>query len=506
MRVGYKMNTLEGSPPSHPLGKLFIGLVLAQILATIQVYVSNFDLHATVSAASSAGYLTVPNQEVMGSLQNLTVAVYGGLFFTFTVGAGVTLASMAAAWIWGRLCSSSKFALLAFAIVWIAALISVNLHGFCLLPSLYFLLIPPVIFGLTAKKEIHGYKSSGRLRILVHFIPIPLLALIWFTQFDKALFLDLRDNLLLSNFLGRKFSEFYYTYTLYPAEAFKSLDQKTIKTFKLENINSRSINQKLHRRLIVNGYLPLPETNKVDLKIIAKDDQLAFQSGDQRIFQIPLKQFLSDTSKALQKFSQKTDCYSSFRRYTFLSLLIGFPILIYLMLHATLYYVLRLFLKRNPAAVTASIMCLIVGSGVLVYFQSYRSANINFNDISQALESESWQTRVAALKAIQREKLEIADYRSYPQLLQSPILQERYWLVRALAFSRRSETYTDLLAFVDDENINVRCMAFYSLGLRRNPRAVKVIEARMRTSDSWYAQMYAYNALRSLGWNQKISP
>ena len=500
------MNNPESSPPSHPIGKLFIGLVLAQILATIQVYVSNIELHATVSAASTAGYLTVPNQVAMGSLKNLATAVLGGLFFTFTVGTGVTLGTMAAAWIWGRLCSSNKFVLLAFTIVWIAALISVNLNGYCLLPSLYFLLIPPVIFGLTANKEPHGHKSSGRLRTLVHLIPIPLLALLWFTQFDKALFLDLRDNLLLSNFLGKKFSEFYYTYTLYPAEAFKSLDQKVIKTCRLENINTLSINQKLHNRLIGNGYLPLPETDKVDLRIIAEDDQLAFQSADQRIFQIPLKQFLSDTPKALQKFSQKTDCYSSFRRYTFLSLLIGFPILIYLILHATLYYVLLLFLKRNTSAVTASIMCLIVGSGVLVYFQSYRSGNINFNDISQALESESWQTRVAALKAIQREKLEIADYGSYPQLLESQTLQERYWLVRALAFSRRSETYADLLAFVDDENINVRCMAYYALGLRRNPKAIKVIEARMRKSGSWYEQMYAYNALRSLGWKQKISP
>jgi HEAT repeat protein len=164
------------------------------------------------------------------------------------------------------------------------------------------------------------------------------------------------------------------------------------------------------------------------------------------------------------------------------------------------------FLKPITAAMTASVMCLIVGSAVLIYFQSYRSANINFNNISHALESESWQTRLAALKAIQREKLEIADYRSYPQLLQSPIPQERYWLVRALAFSRRSETYADLLAFVDDENINVRCMAFYSLGLRRNPRAIKVLKARMRTSNSWYDQMYAYKALRSLGWKQNVSP
>ncbi len=35
----------------HPAGILFLGLLIAQILATIQVYLSNIDLYNTVSAA-----------------------------------------------------------------------------------------------------------------------------------------------------------------------------------------------------------------------------------------------------------------------------------------------------------------------------------------------------------------------------------------------------------------------------------------------------------------------
>jgi len=122
------------------------------------------------------------------------------------------------------------------------------------------------------------------------------------------------------------------------------------------------------------------------------------------------------------------------------------------------------------------------------------------------LESENWQTRVAALKTIQQEKLEIADYRVYPQLLKSRTPQERYWLARTLAFSRRSGTYEDLLTFLNEKNTNVRCMAFYSLGLRRNRSAIKPILARLKISDNWYSQTYAYNALRSLGWKQTTSP
>ena len=494
------------SAPFHPVGILLIGLLMAQILATIQVYLSNLDLYTTVSAANAAGYLAIPNQQVMAGLQNFAPAFFGGLFFTFTIGAGITLTTMAAVWIWGRIFRRNKFILFFFLSAWLGALLFVNIHGFCLIPTLYFLLIPPVLFKLSAKRISHATNPSSRMQQLVHLIPVPLLALMWFTQFDSAMFLDLRDNLLLSNLLGRKFSDFYYTYTLYPAETFKSLDQKMIKTWGLENIQTPSINLKLQTRLTANGYLLLPDTANVDLKIIQKEDNLVFRSGGRMIFQIPLNQFLSDSQKMLQKFSQQIDRYATFRQSTFLSLLIGFPVLIYMILHAVLYYLFFLFFNRKAAALTASIMCLLIGIIVLIYFQLNRSGNISIKDISQALESENWQIRVAALKTIQQEKLEIADYRTYPRLLKSRIPQERYWLVRTLAFSRHSGTYDDLLTFLNDKNTNVRCMAFYSLGLRRNPNAIKSILARITISDNWYSQMYAYNALRSLGWKQTKSP
>ena len=491
---------------SHPAGLIFIGLLMSQILAAVQVYLSNIDVYATVSAATAAGYLTIPNQHVMAGLQNFAPAFLGGLFFTFTIGAGITIGSMAAAWLWVRVFRRHKFVLFFFLSVWVGVLILVNIHGFCLIPTLYFLIIPPVLFKLAARRESHRDSPSNRMQQLVHLIPIPLLALLWFTQFDNAMFLDLRDNLLLSNLLGRKFSEFYYNYTLYPAEAFKSLDQKNIKTCGLENIQTRSIKLNLQNRLAANGYLLLPDTVKVDLKIIQKEDNLEFRSGERKIFQVPVNQFLLDSAKVLQKFSQRIDRNTSFRQFTFISLLIGFPVLIYMVLQAVLYTLFILILNRKAAALAASIMCLLSGITVLVYFQLNRSGSIDIKNISQALDSENWQTRVAALKTVQQQKLEIADYTTYPRLLKSRIPQERYWLVRTLAISRQPGTYDDLLTFLNDKNTNVRCMAFYALGLRRNPSAIKPILARIIVSDNWYSQMYAYNALRSLGWKQTKSP
>ena len=176
-------------------------------------------------------------------------------------------------------------------------------------------------------------------------------------------------------------------------EVFKSLDQKIIKTCGLENIQPRSLNLNLKNKLTANGYLLLPDADQVDLKIIQKEDNLVFQSAGRLIFQIPVNQFLSDSRKTLQKFSQQIDRNTSFRKITFLSLLFGFPVLIYMVLHAVFYYLFFLFLDRKAAALTASIMCLLSGIVVLAYFQFNRSGNINFKDISQALESQNWQTR-----------------------------------------------------------------------------------------------------------------
>ncbi|MGD8209161.1 MAG: HEAT repeat domain-containing protein [Desulfobacterales bacterium] len=500
------MRKLKLSSPFHPIGILFIGLLIAQVMATTQVYLSNLKLYATVSAVIAAGYLAIPNQQVMGSLQKFVPAFFGGFFFTFTIGAGITLGTMAAAWVWDRFFCRHRYILFLFLSVWGASLLFVNIHGFNLIPSLYFLIIPPVTFKLTVKRKPRNEIRWRRLQQLVYVIPIPLLALLWFTQFDKAIFLDLRDNLLLTNHWGRKFSDFYYSYTLYPAEAFKSLDQKNIKTCALENIQTRSSHENLKSRLMAGGYLLLPNSAIVDLKIVQNRENLDFRSRQRLIFQIPLNQFLSDSQKILQRFSQRIDRQAPFRQITFLSLLLGFPVLIYMVLHAVWYYLLLGFVERKTAGLTASIICLLVGIIVLIYFLSNRSDIIDIKDIPQALESDNWQTRVSALKTIQQQKLKITDYKAYPQLLNSRIPQDRYWLVKTLAYSRGPGTYEDLLTFLNDKNTNVRCMALYALGVRKNPSAINPILERVKQSDSWYSQTYAYHALRTLGWKQTKSP
>ena len=160
---------------------------------------------------------------------------------------------------------------------------------------------------------------------------------------------------------------------------------------------------------------------------------------------------------------------------------------------------------RGPriSAWIASVLCLFLGTALFFYVQGgVKEESI---DPARALASDQWETRVAALKLIEQKKLEVGDFEAYPRLMKSHHVAERYWFVRTLGSSRRTSTYRDLLSFLDDPNPGVVSMAFYSLGQRKDSRAVPEILKRIETSGDWYNQWYAYRALRNLGWKQSRS-
>ena len=90
---------------------LLLGLTVAQVLATIQVYSSNLEYYTFLTAVQNAGYLAVPNEHVFSTLRNLGPAICGGLFFTLTAGAAITIISSALAWAWDRLFSRNRIIL-----------------------------------------------------------------------------------------------------------------------------------------------------------------------------------------------------------------------------------------------------------------------------------------------------------------------------------------------------------------------------------------------------------
>jgi hypothetical protein len=486
---------------------LFLGMLAAQIIATIQVYLSNVSLHSNITAIKDAGYLAIPNQHILNILPNFGPAFFGGIFFTLSVGAGLCLYSIAAMWIWTRLLSSNKIFLILFLLPLAGCIVKVNIHGFSPVVTSYFLVIPAVIFFSTFNWITDQSEQSVWLKEILHLVPLVILTILWTFQMQSSMFIDIRDNLLLSNSFGRKINDFYYKYTLYPAEAFKSLHQKTLKTCSIDKIGQEPVETLLRNELLSRDYLDVGIEKKIDLKIIKDADYLVLENRGKIILKTTLEDFLSGNGKVLEQFAAKSDKHSFFRKFTLFTLLVGFPISLYILVFSMFRFVLSFILALKPVlkkdSVYASILCFIIGIGLLIPFYHMGQKEVKVKNVAKALESENPIERVEALKNIIQRNAEIGNYRAYQSMLKSIHVHELYWLVKALSISRKPETYNDLLSFLDNPHPNVVCMALYALGRRGDKSAVKIILKKIETSDHWYSQWYAYRALRTLGWKQR---
>jgi hypothetical protein len=101
--------------------------------------------------------------------------------------------------------------------------------------------------------------------------------------------------------------------------------------------------------------------------------------------------------------------------------------------------------------------------------------------------------------------MEIAQFKGYARIVAHSQVAERYWLAKTLANSRQAETNKVILTLMSDSNANVVSMAYWALAQRKDTRFIEKILQQIQASDDWYSQLYAYRALRSLGWNQSQS-
>jgi len=484
---------------------LLAGLLAAQIIATLQVYLSNRSLWRTLAVIKDAGYLIVPNQQIMGRLHEPAPAVYGALFFTLSAGAGVSLLSLAAAWTWDRILSRKPLPLILLLLSWAGSMAAMNWKGISPLATAYFAAIPPLVFRVTLRWMPQQTQDTPRTSAPLHLITIALLASLWAPQMSGDIFLDLRDKVLLSNTFGAKINDFYYRYTLYPAEIFKSLNQKLLKTCSLDSIGKKPLKKLLKAKLLGRDYLPIEGNGKVDLKIRESGRDLYLENRGRVILKTPPNDFLSAPDEVLRRFSSKTDRNLFFRQFTYYSLLIGFPVALYLFLYSILLFFLSWCVDLRTASVTAAILCFLTGVTLLIPLWLGNGENIEEDDVPQLLESGHWQERVTALKFVRQNWLDVSGFPSYRSMLSSPHIPERYWLAKALSISRSPETDEELVRLLDDPSPSVACMAFQSLGRRGDRDAVSEILKRIQTSDHWYTQWYAYRALKELGWKQADS-
>jgi len=482
---------------------VFLGLLTAQLVATVQVYISNRHLHQSLLTISEAGYLTVPNEHIMHTLCDVGPAFFGGIFFTLTVGAGLSILAASVGWMWISFFKKSPPVIYIVEGLWAGLIILINTGGFSPLVTAYFLFVPPVVFYTTVRWINDPQPDQRWLPRLAPVLAIVLLTVIWASFADRLLFMNIRDYLLLSNPIGRSVDRFYYRYTLYPAQVFKPLEQKTLKTSFLEDFNDQSRRQRVRRLLERYDYLPAAGHTVADLEVTPQNARarLAFKHKGEVVLETSLADFLSHPEKHLGLFSAKVDIYGPFRQATFICLLVGFPVLLYLLVFSAIYGITSFLAAEPKRSFITSVACLTVGIGLLAAVHGGREP-IPQEALPDVLESDSWRRRTEGLRLVVQKGLEIGDYPAYRRSLTSAHVPERYWVTKAVGLSRDPHTRADILTLLGDPHPNVVSMAFQAAGNRGNRDWVPEIIRRIKTSRHWYNQWYAYRALKALGWHQ----
>ncbi len=492
----------------YPVIVLCIGLMSAQIVACAHVYLSNLNLLQSIEAVVRSGYLAVPNALVAGRLDTLATAMAGGVFFTLSIGSGLSLITLCTVWLWDRVFKRRRREALLFLGVWLTALYLINASGLNLIASLY-LVVVPLVTGVAAIMLLPVKTTLlSPVTVLWPVSAALLLTLIWGMVLDARLFTNIRDYLLLPTRVGERVAKAYYDYTLYPAEAFKSLSQKQIRTCVIKEGMDRSQYLKLEKSMRRCDYLPVPDGYPADLTIALDRETACFSiaNGESRAFDVTAEELFGKPQQVLERFSAHQDRNRMFRRLSLVCLLIGFPLVLYSFIFALVSALpILLFPARQAIAIT-SVICICIGLILLAPVYRGYSAVRSPEDLIAGLSSFSYATRIAALRTAYKQNQDISKQAAFLKLESSPFIAERYWLARCLAYSKGAQTRVLLRRLAGDPVPIVACQALWAISKRKDRKMIPQIIDHINTTPIWYIQMYAYRALRTLEWVQPRSP
>lgn len=481
------------------------GLLATQALATVHVYRSNLDLFRKLTTLRECGYRIVPNGHVLRDLESFGTAMAGALFLTLTVGVGISFLALLAAGVWDRAFSRRTVFLVPFLLVWAAGNLWMNRNGFVPIVSAYFIVVPLVVFPIALTERSRVSRRPFVPFDAITWIPMVLLVVLSMIRIDGKTLSEFRDRVLLSNPLGERVVSSYYRYTLYPAEAVKTLDQKTLRTANIESIREEGLRRALEEKLSDRSYLNTGNRRPADLALREQAGNLVFEHREREILRVPISKFLESPDQVLTDFSDRTDLLEPFRRFAWFSIRVFYPMACFLPTVLLMRRCAGRFLTETVSRAVVSLVCLFAVVAIFLPLNGRTGVGAGPDRLEKGIGSGRQASRVEALKLAERNGIGIENIAGWSRLLSGTRVLERYWLARALGISHGEETFQGLLRLVDDPNPSVASMAYLSLGRRADRRAVPEILKRLEISGHWYSQMYAYNALMALGWRQTAS-
>jgi len=133
-----------------------------------------------------------------------------------------------------------------------------------------------------------------------------------------------------------------------------------------------------------------------------------------------LDNFYKNTRKSLGDLSKKNDAYIHFRAATSISLLVGFPLVLYWVFNGLLVQCFSLFLGKRPAVIAGVAACFLIGVLLLLLMPMGHKKEITIDRLPGMLASNNWKNRVAALQYVDANKIDLQQFDLTRNLSQHP--------------------------------------------------------------------------------------
>lgn len=482
-----------------------IGLAISQIISTYHVYMANLQLANQIQCLQASGYFVIPNVHVLPQLESLDIAFIGGLFFTGSIGLGIIILALFVSWFWVNIAQKNKLFLIIILFQWLLAIYFANINGLSVFTFYLGIMLPLlsaiiIIIPKTSKKLVPNPK-------LFWCLPILFMCIVGFGAGRSVSFLSIRDYLLLPNELGHQLNDLYYRYTLYPGEIIKPFALKQQKTcyISAEKNEAKRYIKAVERKCILYDYLPVSENNMASIVLKIAPPHILFQIKEHTVVKTDIMDFLREAKSIFTQFSEQTDVNDFFRVCILLSLVLCAPILLYILIMQGLFGFFGFM--RIPAFVcqflVVGIMFVLIGLIILQMPVNF-DKNASQKDWQQALKSayhqKDWRQAVVLLKSNTFTQTRGDHQLALKWLEQTnhPVL--KYWLIRFLSDSKIATDNTIFLNYLSDPDVNVACQALFALGRQRDRNLIPPIKRFAKDCHHWYVQMYAYRALKRLGW------
>ncbi|MCG8473239.1 MAG: HEAT repeat domain-containing protein [Desulfobacterales bacterium] len=447
--------------------------------AALFVGQSNTFLLEKSQAIVDSGVFAIPTDQTLPALDSLSAAIGGGLFFTLTSGALFLLLSLI------------SWAILLFGATPNRARVA---HGFFALGAIF--LVTPSIstlpllggtLGLFAVMCPTSIKKEPRMSLrgwLFHTgVPLMLAALLFGTHLvlPRGIFSGFRDGFLFGNPAGSAIRKAYYTYTLFPAEAFKRLTQKSQLAVTPVTPLPKEVKKSLKRL----GHIELAH-GPSDYTLSLEGEDLLFK-GDGKTWRVSTFKFIRSPRDHFKRFSEKADPFSSLRSITAFALPTAFPLLVYLSAHTLFTLGAALLFPQKKAALLATATMGILSALAIALLAGGKTIPFEVRH---------------TLNALVKEKGKPGYTRIVSEAGQNPNPLIRYRAGQAAASIRNVKAQRKILTnLLNDSDINVVCQAMGAMGRTGDPHYTPTLLRHINATPTWYIQWYGYGALRRLGWH-----